>query len=385
MPIGNTIDFTNPTNPNLGGYLTPNTGLLSGIAQGLQSAIEGYQGERRYQATQQQLALENKLKQKEYAFNLAKAGMQENPEADTRDSQPFTYTPQYLQMLKAQQEYAQRQGIQKAEQAANVEGLKAGGSGLLFPNAYSAVPFNLPGQQSTEPQSQGLLGAQPDTSIFTNSPVRRKMVAEAANAENQAIESGRKVNDPLNQLPSELDKTQAESIGKERSQALSAANDATALKSKYDEIIQKGENNLTDKDKALLTKIGEEAVKTLNGGSVRGGEPYNNMLDFFSPIRKNPPYLGRQYALFSDALGNAIQTSVGKYQSQGQQLKQAVPNYQPPDVSNQPTSVAANRMSDLGNRPSQVSASDWKRATPYEKQQLIKHFSKNQSAGLLGQ
>lgn len=236
MPMaGAPINFTSPTaglaNPQGLLGLPQNVGLLGGIAQGLQSALDAYQSENRYQNQQKQQQFENALKQKQLGMQEFQEGITENPQGG------FSYSPERLAMNAANYDFQSQLANQKAKQEANIEYIKAGGdpTKIPAPDAYTSPSYPdyhkfLPQFQTGEPSGllnspSGLLqqtkpagtypadqaGANQETeqsaannsgpapsgnnpplqgglnfSGLGNSPIRRKNLAEATTAEIKA-------------------------------------------------------------------------------------------------------------------------------------------------------------------------------------------------------
>lgn len=121
--LGAPIQFTNPvgtaSNPGLLG--PSNMGLLGGIAQGLQSALDSYRDERRYGDEMKQRQLENQMKQNQFGLQEFNAGVTQD------DTGKFQYSPEKLAMLADQRDYETAQENKKQQQGLLGEIIKANG------------------------------------------------------------------------------------------------------------------------------------------------------------------------------------------------------------------------------------------------------------------
>jgi hypothetical protein len=88
--------------PNYAGLIDNNNGLLTGVAEGLRSAIGGFRDARRDVRDEETAALDRQLKSKNYALDLEKAGLAEGP--DDSGQGLFHVAPSYLEKQKQQRE-----------------------------------------------------------------------------------------------------------------------------------------------------------------------------------------------------------------------------------------------------------------------------------------
>lgn len=84
------------------GLIGAKYGIASGIANGLQSGLEAFRQGRKDARDEEQQALENQMKKKMYAYDLAKSGLQESTDASGNTT--YTTSPQELEKEKRQDE-----------------------------------------------------------------------------------------------------------------------------------------------------------------------------------------------------------------------------------------------------------------------------------------
>jgi hypothetical protein len=154
---GAPINFTSPTggmgngNGLLG--LPSNAGLLGGIAAGLNSALDSYRSERKYQTDKQQQQKENEFRQNNFQAGLMKEGIQQG--TDEKGNTQFSYSPYKIMMDAASRKYEGEVANHKAQLDANAKAMEAHSPTVPFPDAYNNYPQFAPPQMGQSSVDDG--------------------------------------------------------------------------------------------------------------------------------------------------------------------------------------------------------------------------------------
>lgn len=118
---------------NLPGYLQPQYGLLSGLAQGAQSFLQAYQAGHKQQIDEQQLALQNQMTKNLYNLKLREMGLKQGADPGS----PFTLDEDAIRLKMINQQIEQRQKNESEVDAMLAKNIGEGGD--VEPNSKQLI------------------------------------------------------------------------------------------------------------------------------------------------------------------------------------------------------------------------------------------------------
>lgn len=260
--------------PDYSGLVDSNYGLLTGLSEGLRSAISGFRQGRQDVRDEQQQALQNQMKQKMYALDLEKAGLAEGP--DENGQGLFHLAPSFVQKEKAKRE---------AEAAMKNQDIQAEtDKGLLLKGLIPQRDANGNVVKFTR-----VAGFQ--------DPEQQNKLLEIQLKQQELAKHSRELNDPFNQAP-KLQQEEAKRLTAEISKTGDSYDQLRKLKEQYDATTDPGQKYA----------LGQEALQQLPiGAHVPRGliDRLGAQLDVL-PTHRPGWAIGRQYDAFGKQLQDVI-------------------------------------------------------------------------------
>lgn len=288
-------DIINPYAGTLKGSLSPDAGLLSGIAQGATSFLESLREGRRDALDKQQQDIQNKTNQSLLNLKFQDQGLLPNQGYDSTkptsaDNRPFNYDPQYMERRKQLQDFERNQQ--------EFTTLLAGRAGMVKEGMAPPANYNQ------------LVTGHPDDSIVGTNPIQAPQAVPPQSApQNSAPAPSSQSQGPVQQAGGIPGIPLSPSIRKARAEATKSENDAAASNPNTQMDTEQAKSLLTDLDKkrqevgllsASLKSLNDPnasvgvkadsargALKALNDGTQPGRQAYEDATEYLNPSLEN--------------------------------------------------------------------------------------------------